>query len=422
MISDQFGDLLGANVSSDPDNFFQSDRDLELAKKRQEKQADKDAQKAGKPIVLPSKILAFVVVEPPHAHSSASLECLGASGEEGADNNPEARGETEDSGEGSDEYAYVADAGHVARKVNLKTGKVAKVFKGHAGPVTAVAVIYNSSGVDEFIVTGSWDKTIKKWDVKSKSAVHTYLGHTDFIKRILINGNHMYSASADTTIRKWDLSSGSSLLVFKDHGRSVEDLALSPDSTILFSASSDTTIKKWDASSGALLATLQGHLTSVYGLRLEWEEGVLWSASADCTVKRWDLERGESDTTLQHPDFCKCVQPIRGAYVATGSRDESVRIWDVATEKCIRVLDGHFGEISDMQLRGSLLWTVSLDGTIRRWSVAERDIKSGPKETPKPKVEPATPAVSAGGATSLIGGMTEEEERELAELMGDDEL
>ena len=42
------------------------------------------------------------------------------------------------------------------------------------------------------------------------------------------------------------------------------------------------------------------------------------------------MQTGDSDSTLTHPDFCKCVQPVGGALVATGSRDETVRIWDVA--------------------------------------------------------------------------------------------
>ncbi|KAJ3041499.1 hypothetical protein HDV00_009295 [Rhizophlyctis rosea] len=399
MLSNQFGDLVGPNVSNDADNFFQSDRDLELQQKRAAKQADTKAQQAGEPIQLPSKILSFVLVEP--ARLIGALEPT----------------VDDEDGEGAQaDYAYVAESGHVARKVNLKTKKVAKIFKGHTGPVTSVSVIYGASGEDEFIVTGSWDQTLRKWDVKTKSTIQTYTGHTDFIKRVIATKTHIYSASSDSTIRKWDTTTGETLLVLKGHGRAVEDIIISPDGKTLLSASSDTTIKKWNTETGELLGTWSGHLTSVYWLAVDWYEGVVWSASADKTVKRWDLETGESDTTLTHPDFCKCVQPVGGAQVATGSRDETVRLWDVAREKCIGTFDGHFGEISALHLRGATLWTASLDGTIRRWNV------TAAKESAEPKAEAVSPPLKEKPQPSKnTSALTEEEERELAELMGDDD-
>ncbi|KND01745.1 uncharacterized protein SPPG_03538 [Spizellomyces punctatus DAOM BR117] len=373
---------VGPNISNDSGNFFQSDRDIELERTRQLKKAQSSGKNAaGQPIAMPSKVLSFALVK---------------------------NGTTQ---------AYVAESGHVARKIDLKTGTSLNVFKGHTGPVTSVAVGYDEQDEDVFIVTGSWDKTIRKWDTKTATTILTFNGHSDFVKRIVIFGNRLYSASSDSTIRQWDLETGECLRVFKEHTRAVEDIVLTEDGRILFSASSDTTIKKWDTTTGQVLATLSGHLTSVYALVLQ--EGSLWSASADKTAKRWDLETNLPDSSFEHPDFVRSLAVFPGgAHLATGSRDENVRLWDVASEKCVRTLSGHYGEVSDIKRQGSTLWSASLDGTIRSWSITEQDFKGGPE----PIVEdiPIEP-VKLQKKSSKSVKLTDEEERELAELMGSDD-
>ncbi|KAJ3067085.1 hypothetical protein HK102_007501, partial [Quaeritorhiza haematococci] len=325
------------------------------------------------------------------------------------------------------------------------TGKVLKIFKGHTGPVTSVAVVYGSStGKEEFLITGSWDKTAKKWDIETKECVQTFTGHTDFVKCLLVYKSFLFTGSSDKTIRQWDLSTGKELQVFKGHTRGIECLILHPygdesnPGRFIISASSDTTIKMWDTVTGQATRTFAGHQTSVYGLLLV--EGSLWSTSADNTAKRWDLETGQSDCSLEHSDFVKCIQ-ISGGYAFTGSRDENISVWDIAKEKCVGIIEGHFGEVSCMQLVGTTLYTASLDCTIRSWSVKENDLLEIGKapaitdEAVAPTTTISTAASTTGkkkkGADDKAAGitaavqsleLTEDEERELAELMGDDDL
>lgn len=91
-----------------------------------------------------------------------------------------------------------------------------------------------------------------------------------------------------------------------------------------------------------------------------------------------------------------------------------------------------------MVIIGTTLLTASLDGTIRRWSLKEQDLitsvpkdivdsLSGPSASSAPdamdRTTPSSGPASQGqsGADSKPSMMTEEEERELAELMGSDD-
>ncbi|KAI8807058.1 WD40-repeat-containing domain protein [Cladochytrium replicatum] len=391
------------NVSDNAGDFFQSDADIAIVARREQKA--RESKDAGSPFVLPSKILDMAVV-PPRSPND-------------------------------DHFAYVAESGHVARKLNLTKKTKLQSFMGHKGPVTSVIVICDSNGLDTFIVTGSWDKTAKKWDAKTQGCLVTFSGHGDFVKALALTSNPKLSSSpdapssflltgsADSTIRQWNPETGACIRVLKGHSRSVESLVVDSstlDRPILYSSSSDTAIRKWDAVTGELLAVLEGHLTSVYRLLLA--DGQLWSASADNTVKRWDLDTDTADSTLTHPDFAKSVAvSIEGTYVFTGSRDENVRVWDIASEKCIGMFEGHFNEVSSLQIIGGILYSGSLDGTIRRWEIS--DIQSTLKKLTDEKAKTAKEeeggreAKKKGGKGASL--MTEEEERELAELLGEDD-
>ncbi|CAG8578103.1 3230_t:CDS:2 [Paraglomus brasilianum] len=363
-MADNFGPQIGTSA----DSYFQSDRDVAI----QQSRAAKSGNNFGEPIKCSSKVLCMLLLTTP------------------------------------DVYAYVGESGFLARKINLATGKTVKFFKGHTGPVTCIGVwFYNGN---EYLITGSWDKTLRKWDTKTKETVNTFSAHTDFVKSMAIARNEpiLYSGSSDKKIRSWNLVTGEELRSFQGHTRGIEDLGLDESEQYLYSASSDKDIRKWNTSTGDCLQVFDGHLTSVYCLRLFDEE--MWTASADKTVKRWDLVTGKPDTSLDHPDFVKCLVVVE-PYVITGGRDEDIRIFEIASGKLVKKIEGHFDEVSCMAVHGTTLYTGSLDCTVRKWSIAAKDIQ--PSTEAK-----VTKTVETKPTTSI---MTAEEEKELADLLGSDE-
>ena len=74
--------------------------------------------------------------------------------------------------------------------------------------------------------------------------------------------------------------------------------------------------------------------------------------------------------------------------------------------KVTQIYEGHYDEITKVAIVGTTIISVSLDGSIRTWSTREPPPKLVLEKEEKPKV---------------TTGLTEEEERELAELMGSDD-
>src|SRR5579885_2140911 len=84
---------------------------------------------------------------------------------------------------------------------------------GHTYWVTSVC--YSPNG--QQIVSGSWDKSIRIWDVTNGQLIHTLNGHTHYVTSVCYspNGQQIVSGSADNSIRIWDASNGQLIGNFK---------------------------------------------------------------------------------------------------------------------------------------------------------------------------------------------------------------
>lgn len=314
-----------------------------------------------------------------------------------------------------------------------QTSKINPIFTQGTAPLTCLAI-----GSNKTVYTGSWDKSIYAIDPSSTSdKIQPLSSHTDFIKCLLTatisQTPILLSGSADATIIVWDLKTSKPLHKLKGHIKALQDLAIDPqslqsdasgslESFTLFSASSDREIRRWHISIASAYELSEdpilAHDTSVYNIRFD-ADGDLWTASADKTAKHLVRDRNwESDTTLQHPDFVRDVLPFEElALVVTACRDEEVRVWEISSGKLVCTYSGHFEEITGLARvagDGKKVVSVSIDGTVRQWSLERQDMVKYQEDLAKgDKVEE--------GAEKKEGLLTAEEEAELAELMDDDD-
>ena len=87
---------------------------------------------------------------------------------------------------------------------------------------------------------------------------------------------------------------------------------------------------------------------------------------------------GETSTVLNHPAYVNSITAIPGEFmsgdlVVTGSDDEDLRVWSTENpSKARAVVEGHCGAILAIRLweEAGVLVTGSLDGTLRKWSIA----------------------------------------------------
>ena len=84
------------------------------------------------------------------------------------------------------------------------------------------------------------------------------------LARVVPDGPRAVSGSGDKTLRGWDLRSDQCLATLEGHTDGVYSVALFPDGTRAVSGSVDETLRVWDLLSGQCLAPLQGHWDGGY--------------------------------------------------------------------------------------------------------------------------------------------------------------
>ncbi|KAJ5902131.1 hypothetical protein N7495_002659 [Penicillium taxi] len=366
-------------TSSNRDLFFQTSASLE----EQERRKAKSQNTNGNPIQLQSKILA-VQADPWN--------------------------------EGS---VYVALSSAIVKRIVLETSETVALFRGPVAPLTSICL----SPDGKLLFAGCWDKTVWSWDVASRQLQRKYEGHSDFVKSVItarVGGKDLLiTGSADAQVLVFDIVTGQRIETFKGHLRGIQDLAIDPESDesqpIIFSAGSDREIRQFKIPGGDTGEILLPHETSVYKIFFD-QDGDMWTASAEKTAKCLVRADGwKPNLTLDHPDFVRdVVVHETGGWVITACRDEEVRVWNRSTGELYHTFSGHFEEVTGLALVGSTVVSVAIDGTLRQWSLQPTDLqqavewaKNGPVEEEKPSAEPESM-------------LTEEEERELAELMGED--
>jgi hypothetical protein len=199
---------------------------------------------------------------------------------------------------------------------------------GHTGAVRAVA--FSSDG--KFILTGSWDKTIRLWDAATGVVVATLAGHTERIRAVALSADakRIIGGSDDTTARLWDAETGAAVATLVGHIGGVSAVAFSPNGKRVLTGSYDKTARLWDAGTGAAVATLAGHIGSVNSVAFSSDGKHILTGSWDNTARLWDAATGATVMTFTgHTDSVNAaVFSPDNQRVLTGSSDNTAKLWD----------------------------------------------------------------------------------------------
>ncbi len=250
----------------------------------------------------------------------------------------------------------------------------------HTSCVTCIG--FSPNGL--YLATGSMDKTIKLWNVKSYSRIGQLL-QGQLVPSCVIfspDGKQLASSSYDGIIRLWDVKRGCIIGTYPKLLEPVRSLSFHPDGKRIVSGSDDGYVRIWEAflgnnvrrrryeNSAAVLGVsisgskvacamsdnrirlldintgepfgrpLEGHRDRVFCVSFSPDERRLVSGSGDLTLREWDIEThsqiGVPYRGHVYPITCVSYS-CDGRRIISGSRDRTVRLWDSQTQKLIRI-------------------------------------------------------------------------------------
>ena len=274
-------------------------------------------------------------------------------------------------GTSSDRRPYIVEA-EIALYKALLVHYQTKIFHHPAGVTHAT---FNPSG--DRIVTSSYDKTARIWDLSSDTETAVLRGHEGPVERAEFSpdASRIVTAARDGTARIWNATSGEELFVLQPVGK-FPSAIFSPNGNRVLTAGYGSDASLWDAQTGTKVLSVRSSADARAGFSPDGRSFVTAFGRArrlDLEYRRWRADPGFSEydafpySVAFSPDGSRL---LIGAW-GTISYGNISSLWDVSKGTEIARLAGHQ---SDTQLQGVLfshdgsrIATVSLDGTARLW-------------------------------------------------------
>ncbi|QIG51001.1 AAA family ATPase [Nordella sp. HKS 07] len=245
-----------------------------------------------------------------------------------------------------------------------------RVFRHDAGVAHAA---FNPSG--DSIVTSSFDKTARIWNVRGGSETAILRGHQDAVERAMFSpdGSRVVTVARDDTARIWNAASGKQLFVLSQAG-DFPTAIFSPDGTRLLTAGVGNYPALWDVQTGKKILNVNSRLDGLASFSPDGQSFA--SASVSGGLHIWNAEDGKLTRILPVRQWVyRILFSPDGSRILLGSWssgfDAFSSLWDLSKGTEIAKLAGHK---SDTQLQGvifshdgRLVATVSIDGTARLW-------------------------------------------------------
>jgi WD40 repeat protein/ankyrin repeat protein/serine/threonine protein kinase len=243
-----------------------------------------------------------------------------------------------------------------------------------------------------FIVS---DDTVRIWDTHTGSCLQVLKGHDGIVSTVALSmdGRWALSGSSDNTVKLWDVATGACLRTFEGHRNPLASVCLSSDGRLALSAGNNNALRLWDVATGRCLGSFEGHSNvtrmdqdkarafemfgyvseTVQSVCLSSDYRLALSGSSDNTLKLWETATGRCVRTFEgHKGAVRSVTlSADGRFAVSGSGDHTIRIWDTATGACLRTLEGHEASVNSVALSpdGRFVLSGGADNTLRLWEL-----------------------------------------------------
>jgi len=301
---------------------------------------------------------------------------------------------------------------------DVATGRCVRTLEGHRFQGFGTAVRMSPDA--RLAVSGGSDAAIKAWDLTTGRCLRVFDARPgspeegDVVAALDLSEDGRYAVTGHGGfLSLWDVRTGSRLKRFETDGN-VEAVCFARDGRHVLAGGGYGQVALWDLASGRRQLVLENtHTRGPTSIDLAPDGRLALTGGDDLpseaegrpgpAVRLWDLATGRCLRTFAGHVGPDSVRSVRfspdGRHVVSGG-DWSIKLWDLATGRCLRTLVGHRERVTAVRFSadGRLLVSGSFDGTVRAWRFGLLD---------RPEAPPTLCRVSAAGVLLSAQGRYE---------------
>ena len=251
---------------------------------------------------------------------------------------------------------------------NMQTGELERNFESYKDVVWSVA--FSPDG--KYLVSACADHKLYYYDVESGELVRTLLGHNDTVSFVTFDrsGSFIASGSNDRTMMIWDSQNGEKIAEFKGHKDRIAAIAYSD--RFMASASWDKSVNiYYPYGNGRVKTTFLGHKDKVFSISWSPDGKSIASGSKDKSIKIWDVDN-EAEK-LSFDNLSGAVWDVKyspdGSKIAGCTDDGKIYVFDSETGEPLALLKNKKAvRYIAWSPDGKNLVTGDEESTIRLWN------------------------------------------------------
>lgn len=222
---------------------------------------------------------------------------------------------------------------------------------------------------------------IQLWQAEISQPVGKLCGHTDRVTCLALSpsGQTLISGSRDRTIRFWDLRTKKIRRTFEGqfdgHLCEITTLAISPDNQILLSCDLDNSLKVWDINHARVIKNISVS-ADITSLAINPNGQLFCSGGLEPQIRIRQIKDGQVIRSINNQSGVMSLAfSPDGKLLATGGFNHEIKLWDITTGREIFTFVGHCDRISKIIFSndGKTLISSSWDQTIKLWELATGD-------------------------------------------------
>ena len=210
------------------------------------------------------------------------------------------------------------------------------------------------------LVSGSWDRSVKFWEVSTGEQLSAVAGKMKEVQALAFSrdGQLLATENSSNTATLRDPTTGQEIRVFPSDkplgvlgSNWVYSIAFSPDGQWLASGVDDKTVRLWDVKTGQKVRDLAGFRRQVIYIAFSPDGRLLATGDDEKTISIWDpvpVEKKYTNSAVTRSRSTRWPSVRTGVGSPPPAADKTVKLWDHDLGHEVRTLAGHGNSVTSL--------------------------------------------------------------------------